>query len=120
MSTDVTKDLLKALKIVTSQLVRVGDTRKHKDGEFIDLGLAAIAAAEAALAEDERSDLDCPVETGADDWVPWAATATSQCPVSQDTWVAVRLANGQKSKDQAGQFFWGALPAGSIVAYRRK
>ena len=46
---DVTKDLLEALKIVTSQLERVGDTRRHKDGEFIDLGRAAIARAEAAL-----------------------------------------------------------------------
>ena len=45
---DVTKDLLKALKIVTSQLERVGDTRKHKDGEFIDLGREAIARAEAS------------------------------------------------------------------------
>ena len=46
---EVTKDLLGALKIVTSQLERVGDTRRHKDGEFIDLGRAAIARAEAAL-----------------------------------------------------------------------
>jgi len=51
MMDEVTKDLLEALKIVTSQLERVGDTRRHKDGEFIDLGREAIARAEAAMAE---------------------------------------------------------------------
>lgn len=53
MMDEVTKDLLKALKIVTSQLERVGDTRKHKDGEFIDLGREAIARAEASLSSSD-------------------------------------------------------------------
>lgn len=103
---DVTKDLLEALRFLLSA-----------HGEQLDLAFAqahdAIARAEAALAEPQPD---------ADGWIPWAATATSQCPVGQDTWVAVRLANGPESKEgkphQAGQFFWGVLPAGSIIAYR--
>lgn len=53
MMDEVTKELMEALKIVTSQLERVGDTRKHKDGEFIDLGREAIARAEASLSSSD-------------------------------------------------------------------
>lgn len=100
---DVTKELLEALKYAAGCLGTDGN-------DPID---DIIARAEAALAEPQPD---------ADGWIPWAATATSQCPVGQDVWVAVRLANGQESKEgrphQAGQFFWGVLPAGSIIAYR--
>jgi len=38
-------DLLGALIAITDQLERVGDTRPHKDGEFIEQARAAIAKA---------------------------------------------------------------------------
>jgi len=107
---DVTKDLLEALK---GLLVRAADDEEYGPNHAVTVARVAIARAEAALAEPQPD---------ADGWIPWAATATSQCPVGQDTWVAVRLANGPESKEgkphQAGQFFWGVLPAGSIIAYR--
>ena len=106
MSADVTKDLLEFVK---EWLECQGGDNNYMTAK----ARAAIARAEAALAEPQPD---------ADGWIPWAATATSQCPVGQDTWVAVRLANGPESKEgkphQAGQFFWGVLPAGSIIAYR--
>ena len=74
---DVTKDLLKALKIVTSQLERVGDTRKHKDGEFIDLGREAIARAEAALAE-PQPDADGPWKSAVIDQLVIAHILTAE------------------------------------------
>lgn len=38
-------ELLEALIAITNQLERVGDTRPHKDGQFIDDARAAIAKA---------------------------------------------------------------------------
>ena len=42
---------LEALIAITNQLERVGDTRPHKDGQFIDAARAAIAALEAETGE---------------------------------------------------------------------
>jgi hypothetical protein len=39
-------DLLAALIAIADQLERVGDTRRHKDGQYIDEARAAIAKAE--------------------------------------------------------------------------
>jgi len=104
---DVTKDLLEALKIVTSQLERVGDTRRHKDGEFIDLGRAAIARAEAELAEPQPD---------ADGWIPWAGT---DCPEDEDVVIEVRLRSGTQETKNAGFFDWKHYGWKSdIVAYR--
>lgn len=38
-------ELLQALIAITDQLERVGDTRQHKDGQYIDDARAAIAKA---------------------------------------------------------------------------
>lgn len=38
-------DLLEALIAISDQLERIGDTRPHKDGQFIDDARAAIAKA---------------------------------------------------------------------------
>lgn len=38
-------DLLGALQAITDQLERIGDTRPHKDGQFIEDARAAIAKA---------------------------------------------------------------------------
>lgn len=38
-------DLLEALQAITDQLERVGDTRQHKDGQFIEAARTAIAKA---------------------------------------------------------------------------
>jgi len=111
MSADVTKDLLEALKIVTSQLERVGDTRRHKDGEFIDLGRAAIARAEAALAA---------TQPDADGWIPWAG---GKCPVDEDALVEIWRRDGvQLVGDEARpaiRWSWSNCNVLSdIIAYR--
>ena len=41
----VNAELVEALVVITNQLERVGDTRPHKDGQFIDDARAAIASA---------------------------------------------------------------------------
>ena len=90
----------------------VGTPSQLADAFRLGMAWADKARAEAALAEPQPD---------ADGWIPWAATATSQCPVGQDTWVAVRLANGQESKEgkphQAGQFsgaFFPQVPSSPI------
>ena len=106
---DVTKDLLKALKIVTSQLERVGDTRKHKDGEFIDLGREAIARAEAALAEPQPD---------ADGWIPWAG---GDCPLERRVRHQVRFRYGDESHWSKCPYGWNWEHTGAptdIIAYR--
>lgn len=97
MSTDVMKDLLEALKIVTSQLERVGDTRRHKDGEFIDLGREAIARAEAAMVEPDSLHAGEPVAARSDEdkaRLRKALDAALQRPPTRDEVIRMALKAG--------------------------
>ena len=86
MSTDVTKDLLEALK----GLMALSDHR-------VDLRDAAKAAqatitrAEAALAEPQPD---------ADGWIPWVG---AECPVDEKALVEVKLRSGSAWIDQEAQ-----------------
>lgn len=54
-------------------------------------------------------------------WRPWKATANSQCPVSDSTFVEIRVANGVSltNPKKAGDCMWGHRGGGyEIVAYR--
>lgn len=47
-------DLLEALLSITDQLERIGDTRPHKDGQYIEAARAAIAKATDTNQQDSK------------------------------------------------------------------
>ena len=82
---DVTKELLEALK---GLLVRVADDDEYGPDHAVTVARAAIARAEAALAEPQPD---------ADGWIPWAG---GDCPVDEKVLVEVKLRSGSAWIDQ--------------------
>lgn len=105
MSTDVTKDLLEALK---GLLVRAADDEEYGPDHAVTVARAAIARAEAALAK---------TQPDADGWIPWAG---GECPLADGVWHRVKFRNGDEClDDQASSWGWGEAAGGfQIVAYR--
>lgn len=87
MSADVTKELLEALK---GLLVRVADDEEYGPDHAVTVARAAIARAEAALAEPQPD---------ADGWIPWAG---GDEPVGRDTLVDLRYRYSEKWPDKLG------------------
>lgn len=105
---DVTKDLLEALK---GLLVRVADDEEYGPDHAVTVARAAIARAEAALAEPQPD---------ADGWIPWAG---GECPVDSKAWVEAKLRDGKAWIDEEGQpgeeWLWDHDGgADDIIAYR--
>ena len=94
MSTDVTKDLLDALK----GLMALPDHR-------VDLRDAA-KAARSAIARAEAS-LATP-QPDADGWIPWSG---GKCPVPRYTIVEIMFRGGHKTRTYAGNMSWMHLRA---------
>ena len=87
MSADVTKELLEALK---GLLVRVADDEEYGPDHAVTVARAAIARAEAALAEPQPD---------ADGWIPWAG---GDEPVGRDTPVDLRYRDSEMWPDKLG------------------
>lgn len=107
----VTKDLLDALKdaeVALTHFEKVLHVRVNPGG--LEKMRAAIARAEEALAS-PRPD--------ADGWIPWVATADSQCPVGGNVLVEARLATGYFERAKyADKLMWKHVGDLSIIAYK--
>lgn len=97
MSTDATRELLEALKEISQALAWqcFGECRGFSDrllppDEAVSLAKAAIARAEAALAEPQPD---------ADGWIPWAG---GDEPVGRDTLVDLRYRYSEMWPDKLG------------------
>lgn len=114
MSTDATRELLEALKEISQALAWqcFGECRGFSDrllppDEAVSLAKAAIARAEAALAEPPPD---------ADGWIPGAG---GECPVGAKTGVQVKDRTGRTCLGAGWEFDWEhAASDYDILAYR--
>ena len=115
---DVTKDLLKAMRIVAQMaedLKKPCGTNPEspqaiRNAQYMNISYAArsaIARAEASLATPQPD---------ADGWIPWSG---GECPVPRYTIVEIMFRGGHKTRTYAGNMSWMhyGLDA-DIVAYR--
>lgn len=108
--TDVTKDLLEALKAAQAYVCGPTAWTQEQEDTLVEAMSKAIARAESALAEPKPD---------ADGWIPWVG---GECPVNPNALVRVRFADFlEEGGCRACQYQWhrsNPHAPSDIVAYR--
>ena len=107
--TDVTKDLLEALKAAQAYVCGPTAWTQEQEDTLVEAMSKAIARAESALAEPKPD---------ADGWIPWAG---GDCPLERRVRHQVRFRYGDESHWSKCPYGWNWEHTGAptdIIAYR--